>query len=242
MNLKFKQSGSTVIVYDADCIQQPGQHLFDPEYWQKQNAIVQTVPGRGQTLMLDTPFGAAVMRTYLRGGLAAQVSRDRYVFTGFANSRPLAEVRILAELASRGLPVPQPLGALCVRHGLTYSGTILMRRIMPATPLADMLEDLTAGQPGWFLIGQCIRRFHDAGLVHPDLNASNILLGDQSIADPDIYLVDFDRAWLQVGAERKFRANLRRLRRSLLKIWPVAQAGKLESCWIELMNGYNSPG
>ena len=98
MNLKFEQTGCRAIVYDADCMPPPGPELFDAEYWQRTGAISATAPGRGNALMLETPFGSAVMRAYLRGGRAARLSHDRYLFTGFDRCRPLAEARMLAEL------------------------------------------------------------------------------------------------------------------------------------------------
>jgi 3-deoxy-D-manno-octulosonic acid kinase len=240
MNLKFEQTGSRAIVYDADCMPQPGRELFDAEYWRRTGAISATAPGRGNALMLETPFGSAVMRAYLRGGWAARLSHDRYLFTGFDRCRPLAEARMLAELTRMGLPVPQPLAAQCRRHGLAYTGVLLTRRIMPAVPLADLLADGAHLMPDWFLIGRCIRRFHDAGVVHPDLNARNILLGENGGGQDDIYLIDFDRAFFCHGSRRWFRANLGRLRRSLLKSWPAGRAGELRACWEQLINGYNS--
>jgi 3-deoxy-D-manno-octulosonic acid kinase len=86
------KQGSLVIVYDADRVQQPGPELFDPGYWQRVGAVAGQAPGRGSALLLDTPFGAAVLRQYLRGGWPARISRDRYVFTGYERSRPVAEL------------------------------------------------------------------------------------------------------------------------------------------------------
>jgi len=239
MNLKLEQAGVRVIVYDAEYIQQPGAYLFDPGYWQELNAVVGTAPGRGNTLMLNTPFGPAVLRTYLRGGWAARWSRDRYLFTGFRRSRPLREANILWKLAHMGLPVSPPLAAHCVRSGLSYTGALLTRRIMPASSLADLLETITPQDPCWFRAGQCIRRFHAAGLVHPDLNARNILVRQADGEAAAVYLIDFDRAFFRIQATHLFKSNLRRLRRSLAKHWPTQHAGNLGTCWEQLMYGYN---
>jgi 3-deoxy-D-manno-octulosonic acid kinase len=240
MNLKSQQSRSQVIVYDADCITQPTSRLFEPDYWRQDQAIVEMMPGRGNTLLLETTFGPAVLRTCLRGGWMARFSRDRYLFTGFRNARPLAELRLLARLTAMRLPVPLPLAALCTRSGLTYTGALLTRQIRAAKTLADMLQVPLAGKAEWFRIGQCIRRFHDAGVIHPDLNARNILLVCPGSGQVEVFLVDFDRAYMRSGADRKFRGNLRRLRRSLTKLWPAAGVRELEPCWSELMAGYNS--
>jgi 3-deoxy-D-manno-octulosonic acid kinase len=240
MNLQFEQAGARAIVYDAECIQQPGAHLFDPEHWRKLNAVVGTAPGRGNALMLNTPFGPAVLRACLRGGWAARFSRDRYVYTGFRRSRPLLEARVLEKLLRMGMPVPQPLAAQCLRSGFSYTGALLTRRIMPASSLADLLENLSEDNPCWLRTGHCIRRFHDIGLVHPDLNARNILVNRPADEPESIYLVDFDGAYICADATRLFRSNLKRLRRSLLKLWPAQAASDMESCWKQLIIGYNT--
>jgi 3-deoxy-D-manno-octulosonic acid kinase len=240
MNLTLEQAGAQAIVYDAQCIQQPGAHLFDPEYWQERNAVEGSAPGRGNTLMLKTPFGPAVLRTYLRGGWAARLSRERYIYTGLQRSRPLLEASMLEKLVRLGMPAPRPLAALCTRSGLAYTGALLMHRIMPAMALADLLQAMGPGDPCWFRTGQCISRFHAIGLVHADLNARNILVRHAGGAEPDIYLVDFDRACFRPGARRSFRSNLRRLRRSLAKLWPARHVADLDPCWEQLMIGYNN--
>jgi 3-deoxy-D-manno-octulosonic acid kinase len=240
MNLKSQQFRSQVIVYDADCIPQPTARLFDPEYWRQNQAIVESMPGRGKALLLKTGFGPAVLRPCLRGGWAARFSRDRYVFTGFRNARPLAELRLLARLTVLRLPVPPPLAAVCTRRGLTYTGALLTGQISAATPLAELLRAPRGSNAEWSRIGQCIRRFHDAGVVHPDLNARNILLANAGSGHVEIFLVDFDRAYIRSEAVRKFRGNLKRLKRSLAKLWPASGVQALEPCWSELMAGYNS--
>lgn len=240
MKLNFLQSAHQLIVYDADCIQRPEADWFDAEYWRREKAIERVAPGRGSALMLDTPFGKAVLRTCLRGGWMKHLSRDRYLFTGYGRSRPVVEVSLLARLWNLGLPVPQPLAGMCRKSGLAYSGALLTRRIEPATTLADVLAAGRQGEIGWFEAGQCVRRFHDAGVVHPDLNARNILFGAASGVEGDVYLVDFDRAVVRKGATPSFAANLARLQRSLRKFCPETQAKELTACWQEFKAGYNT--
>jgi 3-deoxy-D-manno-octulosonic acid kinase len=242
MNLKFEQTAGQAIVYDADCIQQPAKELFDPAYWQQRGAVRRVAAGRGNTLILDTAFGLLVLRAYLRGGWAARCSRERYLFTGFDRSRPVLEMRILAELTRLGLPVPQPVAGLCSKHGPTYTAALLTRCISPAQPLAELLDSDRVALPDWVRIGRCIRRFHAAGVVHPDLNVRNILLGPRTDSRSDVYLVDFDRARLRNGAARVQRAGLQRLRRSLQKAWPDHRQGDLQACWAGLLQGYNGQG
>jgi len=136
--------------------------------------------------------------------------------------------------------VPQPLAAQCTRAGLSYNGALLMRRIMPAVALADLLATTSPQDVYWFHTGRCIRRFHEIGLVHPDLNARNILVSQPGNEETSVYLIDFDRAFLRMQATRMFRSNLLRLRRSLLKLWPAERSCNPELCWEQLISGYNS--
>ena len=234
MNTHTSQQDSRFIVYDADAVQQPDAALFDPAYWKRQGAIAGTAKGRGRALYLVTEMGPAVLRQYLRGGWPARVSRDRYVFAGHPRSRPVREFHVLAELAARGLPCPAPLAALCQREGGLYTGWLLMRRIMHAGPLAELVQGGLDNAALWRDVGSCIRRFHDHGVVHADLNARNILVGN------GIHLIDFDRARIRPGDRRAFEANLRRLRRSLARFMPGED--RLKIGWERLMEAYSEGG
>jgi 3-deoxy-D-manno-octulosonic acid kinase len=208
--------------------------LFDPVYWERQGRLAGHAVGRGSALLLETDFGPAVLRQYLRGGWPARISHDRYLFTGFDRSRPLTEFQMLVTLSGMGLPVPRPLAALCQRHGLFYRGWLLMDRILRVQALADVIAERSESPELWRRAGETIARFHRAGVVHADLNARNILVAEDDV----IHLVDFDRARFTAEGSAAFRANLKRLKRSLEKLWPPSVRGKLTACWADLLGGY----
>ena len=237
MKIRSDKHESQVIVYDADRVQQPGPELFDASAWERQGRVVGQALGRGSALLLQTDFGPAVLRQYLRGGWPARFRRETYLFTGFDRSRPLAEFRMLATLSDLGLPVPAPLAAMCRRQGLLYRGWLLMDRILNAHTLADMLPERMDDTSLWQRTGAAVARLHLAGVIHADLNARNILVAE----DDTVHLVDFDRARFSTnGAAR--RANLNRLKRSLEKVWPPAIRPRLEPCWAQLLGGYEPAG
>ena len=171
MKARTHKQDSLLIVYDADCIQHPDARLFDPDYWQSQGAVVGEAEGRGKALLLETGFAPAVLRRYLRGGWAARASQDRYVFSGYQSSRPVMEFNMLKKLSAAGLPVPEPLAAMCQRQGAFYTAWLMTRRIMDVIPLADVVCTRWDEPLLWRETGACVRRFHDFGLVHADLNA-----------------------------------------------------------------------
>jgi len=233
MQLKQQIKGSQAIVYDADRISEPELNLFDPQFWLSSGKVVGKAAGRGNTLMVETPFGDAVLREYLRGGAVAKISRNRYVFSGFARSRPFAEASVMAKLEDLKMPIPGLLGGVCHRHGLSYTAALLTLRIPNAVPLADLLPGFSGTDAIWTEIGKCVRKFHLAGLYHADLNVSNIMV------DPSgkIWLIDFDRArFLETGSSQ-FKNNLDRLLRSLRKSWK-GSVQELDESWNQLLQAY----
>ena len=234
MNPRSDKQALSLIVYDADRIQHPQAQLFDVGFWKAQGRVVGEAVGRGSAWFLETPFGSAVLREYLRGGLPGRFIRDRYFFTGWSRSRPTAEFSLLVELHRLGLPAPRPLAALTRRRGLFYGGSLLTERIPGASAVADLMAERAADDAFWARIGAEVRRFHDHGVVHADLNARNILIDE---ADT-VFLIDFDRARRATGASTRFAANLKRLRRSFDKLWPESVRGRLDGCWEKLQQGY----
>ncbi len=223
------------IVYDADRIPEPEHRLFDPAYWQEKGAIKGQVAGRGDTLFLNTSFGPAVLRHYLRGGWAAKFSKDRYCYLGIKRSRPFKEFEILRKMSALGLPVPVPLAALLERRRLSYRGVLLMQQIEDVKPLGAYLGQLSGDSRVWADSGNCIRQFHDSGVNHVDLNANNLLVNPES---GKIYLIDFDRCSISPGSIKAGGSNLARLKRSLIKLWPDHSSVSVDKCWATLMDGY----
>jgi len=231
MNPVTLKERSQAIVYDGDVLAAVGPGLFDPDRWRREGGLQGFAPGRGTTWFVKGPFGRAALRRYLRGGWVARLSRDRYLFLGFGNSRPFREFHLLRRMRDANLRVPAPLAAWCARSGLWYRGALLTRRIEPARPLPERFTDPALD---WSRVGAGLREFHDAGMEHADLNAHNILIADDG---GDIWLLDLDRSRFQPGRPVDGRRNLARLKRSLEKLWPAAGAG-LETCWLGLLAGY----
>lgn len=69
-------SGYGAILFDRARVQQAAPEWFVPGYWGAQARPVDS-GGRGGAWFVDAPFGRAVLRRYLRGGLVARFNRDR---------------------------------------------------------------------------------------------------------------------------------------------------------------------
>jgi 3-deoxy-D-manno-octulosonic acid kinase len=207
---------------------------FDPEYWGEQARPVDA-GGRGGARFVDAGGKSLVLRQYRRGGLVSKVSERHYLFTGHKQVRSVAEFELLKDLYDLDLPVPQPVAAWYERKGPFYQAAIIVERIPGAVTLGSIWRVLP--EETWAEIGRIIRRFHDAGVFHADLNCFNILLVGKAI-----YLIDFDRGKLQRSGgmtNRSKHANLQRLRRSLSKsVCSSEDHAFLEKGWLALNSAY----
>jgi 3-deoxy-D-manno-octulosonic acid kinase len=201
------------ILFDPRRVAVPAALLFDPAHWHARGALKEESGGRGSIQYIDNDDHSWVMRRYLRGGMAARFARDRYLFLGEDRTRSFREIRLLAELRRRGLPVPVPIAARYVRRRLRYSAELITGRLEGARSLSDALARGLMDDARWAAIGRCLRHFHDAGVQHADLNASNIMLGDNR----EVWVLDFDRGRLRQPGSWNGRV-LDRLARSLAKV------------------------
>lgn len=221
------------MLYDTSRARNLSTAWFDPEYWRSRGELDGAARGRGTTHLVRNRDQRLVLRHYRRGGLVSLLSSDRYLWLGEEHTRPFAEWSILYRLHRAGLPVPAPIGARYLRRGRTYRGDIITEQLATVGSLADCLALGALSILTWISIGRCIRRFHDFGVCHADLNARNVLLSEDGV-----YLVDFDRCELRrAGLWRD--ANLVRLRRSLEKITYGLPAERFsEADWHGLLDGY----
>jgi 3-deoxy-D-manno-octulosonic acid kinase len=184
---------------------------FEPRYWMAREAVVGRHGGRhGVVLVVEDGGRRYVLRHYRRGGLVARLVHDDYLWLGESRTRSLAELQLLMQMHADGLPVPRPVAARYEQSGIAYRADLITEYIADTETLAERLAAGELGLSSWKAIGRCIRRFHDHGICHADLNAHNILLRGEE----EVFLVDFDRGSRRdPGLWRD--ANLARLRRSL---------------------------
>ena len=234
--IRREVSGASVMLYEPLAADNFSAYWLEPSWWTSRGAIRGAGHGRGNTWFIDEGGRSFALRHYRRGGLAARLSEDRFLYTGELSSRPISEFLLNVRLHALDLPVPAPIAARLQREGATYRGDLITTLIPGATTLAERLSVGAVPVNDWLEVGRTIARFHQHGVYHADLNAHNILLdGAQRV-----WLIDFDR-----GAIREpglwCDANLARLRRSILKVCDALPPGRFnETLWTALLAGYRA--
>lgn len=180
--------------------------------------------GRGTVWVAPRPDGGDgqwVVRHYHRGGAVARILGDRYLSLGVP--RPLRELRVALEAEALGIPTPTPIGAAIYPSFLFYRGDIVTEYVPDSRDLATVLfpgSPAVGPDPRAAMgaAGRLIRRIHEVGLIHQDLNLKNILVSgtDDGL---DAQVIDLDRARFARGplSEPTRRRMLERFWRSAAK-------------------------
>ena len=207
------QNNNAYILYDESAITNPDIELFDPDQLNRHAEIIQIGTGRGSAWYVNADKHQWVLRHYLRGGFISRFIIDTYWSASLNSSRSWHEWNLLKQLYTKGLPVPRPVAACVKRRFGFYHADILVEKIANAQTMAEILGHRKLTSEEWENIAATIKRFHDHGVYHADLNANNILLNEEK----EVYIIDFDRGQIRKPGPWK-AANLIRLERSLNKI------------------------
>jgi tRNA A-37 threonylcarbamoyl transferase component Bud32 len=185
--------------------------------------------GRGGAGVFDVAADlAVVLRPYRRGGLVGRFNRDLYL--GF-RPRPLRELRVTLALRDKGVPTIEPLAAAVrwIAPGL-YRGAFVTRHLPLAVNLWQYLHDAGKADRGRACeaAASAIRKLHDAGAIHPDLNLMNLLVRPAA-GGREVLIIDFDRARLSPPVSTRQReAAFARLCRSMRRLDPTAEVVTLD--------------
>jgi hypothetical protein len=126
------------------------------------------------------------------------------------------------EVGRRGIATPAPHALLVATSGAgLYRGWLALEEISQGT---DLRSRFVAGpEPSRVELTAClglVRRMHDRGVEHRDLNLGNLLLRPGPAGGPQPFVLDLDKARLhaQPLSARERQRGLRRLERSLVKV------------------------
>jgi len=216
----LRTDGTTLIVARdlSESIRSAG--LESPENWQRHLAERGSGAGRGGTVRLRLAGGTtAVLKQMRRGGTLAALWRDRYLGTG----RLLDNLRIPLEAMRRGVPTARPLALLLASGPPGFSRAWAAYEEIANAP--DVIQVLRSTDPPTIeeidVVVGVIRKMHDEGIEHRDLNLGNLLLRRRGEGASEAFVVDLDRARLwdePVPMSHRIRA-LCRLERSSVKLF-----------------------
>jgi hypothetical protein len=228
----------TLYAAEVDAADASARGLLDRSSWERVLAGGDRATGRGASATLARGGGAGWrLKQLKRGGWAARVLGDRY-------ASPLRLIRILAasgEVARRGVPTPRAVALLVERAGAGFvRGFLATEELAGAEDLARRADRRDASEDDLRAALEAVRRMHDRGVDHPDLNLGNLLVVDTP-EGPRGYVIDLDGVTFgdgPVSLPRRRRA-LRRLERSCAK--RTGSAGYLgpgsEDLWYALYAG-----
>lgn len=238
MSRKIARHGGEAILYDDSVLSHAESALFEPASWAQASQAPGASGGRGATLFIDCAGQPCVLRHYYRGGAIGRLISDQFFWLGESMTRCFCEWLLLEQLTQMGLPVPRPVAARYSRSGLVYRADLITARLPDVAPFSARLAEGGVSAEVWGRVGECIARFHRAGVWHADLNAHNVQI---DTADR-IFLLDFDRGRIRSAARGWQQSNLARLHRSLTKI-SAQSAGAVQFSareWSWLTEGYGA--
>jgi len=151
-----------------------------------------TFVGRGEAYGIMLGSTPAVVRHARHGGLLAPLLGD--VFVG--QPRFYHEANLSRRLATSGVRTPEVLAGVRYRAGPGHRADIATEQVAGA----DLVEVFYAERPpagpprvaALEAVARLVRRLHDLGYVHPDLQLRNLLLTGATASTPQVWLLDVD--------------------------------------------------
>ncbi|MFI5208666.1 MAG: lipopolysaccharide kinase InaA family protein, partial [Gemmatimonadales bacterium] len=142
--------------------QQPGRDVFH---------------GRGEAYGVLLGDARVVVRHARRGGALAGLLGDRYV----GAPRFVREIDIADRLSRAGVATPRVLVGVMYKSLLVHRADVATERV-DGTDLFTMFfgKDAPQGELRreiFRAVGTLVRKLHNAGFVHPDLQLRNVLVG-----------------------------------------------------------------
>ena len=200
-----------------DCAEAIGRGEADALFGRRPGGPARPGTGRGPMDRFSLAGRPAIGKRALHGGLLGPLLGRLYL----GSRRAVDQVRTAVRLERAGVATPEVLAVGSARaFGPFRAQAIVSRRLQGA----QNLYELAAGAPArrrrrdvLLLCADLLRRLHDAGFVHADLNVSNLVL-ERGPEGETLHVVDLDRGRFHTFVPPKERlGNLARLLRSYEK-------------------------
>ena len=215
----------------------------DPLHWRGASGVIHG--GRGHAVRLSLEGGPTlVVKALLRGGLIGVFNPCFHAGPG----RLFREAALSNHLIQEGVPAAPvllgraergPWGGFWRLHLGTeeMEGARTLREI--ARRALEERSGLTRPGKAFHEAGRVVRKLHDAGVFHEDLNLGNLLaLPEEGREGWKVWIIDLDRSLAGPPLERAPRvANLARLLRHAVKhgVWDLSS---FPSLWHRFLEGY----
>jgi len=215
--------------------------------WASVQASAAPLEGRGKVFSVPAPTPGPdgrerwVVRHYYRGGaVAAPLLGDRYLAVG--RPRPVRELFAAHNARARDIATPAVVAGATYPAGVWYRADLVTEQIPEASDLAEVLFGANPSDidvdAALLATGALIRNLERRGILHPDLNAKNVVLapaGGQVLA----HLVDLDRCCARApGVPAPAYFMRRRLERSLRKFQRRTGRVLAPDAWSTLRAGF----
>lgn len=192
--------------------------------WAARQPDAETFAGRGRVHSVEAPVEGPdgrerwAVRHYKRGGAVAAHLGDRYLRVG--RWRPEREIHAAATARARGVPTPAVMAGAAYPAGIYYRCDLVTEVVPGARTLADTAH-ATDGTRAWLdamaAAGRLATRLAEAGILHVDLNAHNVLFAEGNTGQA--WVIDLDRARVSGRADSDAAERmLARLTRSVVKV------------------------
>jgi tRNA A-37 threonylcarbamoyl transferase component Bud32 len=165
----------------------PASLLDNPEAFLQKNPpqnIVKESPVRAVSIF-SGPQGEFLLKHYKTRG-----ARERLKYC-IVSSKARKEWVMARRALRQGIPTPLPLAMAERRRGMIlHDAFLITQAIVPSVPLIELIS---AGKQKALLsrTARLIRDAHDAGLLHQDLHAGNVLVESK---EKKLYVIDLHRS------------------------------------------------
>ncbi len=193
--------------------------------------------GRAPLLELGSSL---LVRRSSHGGLLRFATGERYLDP----SRPFVEAALAERLAHAGVPTAPVVAARAQRlDPCGWRLELVVRRIADARDLGSIMESARATRrrlPPVLLraTGALVRRLHDLGFEHADLQPNNLLV-QGAPERASLFVLDLDGSRFHESMEEGLRArNLARLARFVARREARDGISLSRSDWLRVLRGY----
>ena len=203
---------NTYIQYDPNVFNNFSDKLFNIDYITKKGLIKSTMDGRGKALEIKYKDKVYILKHYIRGGMVAKITYDKYILNSLASTRSLKEYNFLNNMHKKSLPVPKPAAFRVIKNQFTYQADLITCKIDNQGTLHDFIKEKKMNKELWKSLNLTLEKFFEEDVYHSDLNSKNIIINNNNF-----YLLDFDNSYFFYD-KKIFLKSINRLERSLKKI------------------------